>query len=63
MKRRERDVSSSASNRSSSKSGLRSMSRENSISKKELKGDSTAKVPTRGAEMSATDFMKKEEGE
>jgi hypothetical protein len=60
MKRRERDVSSSTSNRSSSKSGLRSMSRENSINKIDLKtGENTAKVSTRGAEMTATDFMKK----
>jgi hypothetical protein len=36
------------------------MSRENSINKIELKaGENTAKVSTRGAEMTATDFMKK----
>lgn len=39
------------------------MSRENSMSKRDIKGDNTAKVSTRGAEMSATDFMKKEEGD
>jgi hypothetical protein len=61
MRRRERDVSSSTSNRSSSKSGLRSMSRENSINKMELNGgENTAKVSTRGGEMTATDFMKKD---
>jgi len=37
------------------------MSRENSINKMELKGgENTAKVSTRGGEMTATDFMKKD---
>lgn len=60
---RRRDISSSASNRSASKSALRSMSRESSIKRMELKGESSAKPVVRGGEMTATDFMKKEEGD
>ena len=39
------------------------MSRESSINRMELKGESSAKPVVRGGEMTATDFMKKEEGD
>ena len=60
MQKRERDVSSSASNRSTSKSGFRrSLSRENSVGRNELqKGPDSTKVVTRGGEVSVSDFMK-----
>lgn len=64
MQKRERDVSSSASNRSASKSGLRSQSRENSVNRIELqKSVESAKATIRGGEMTVTDFMKNDDEE
>jgi hypothetical protein len=59
MQKRERDLISSGSNRSSSKSGHRSLSRENSVGRNELKkGAETANISARGGEMTVSDFMK-----
>ena len=62
QRRKDREVSSSASNRGSSKSGIRSMSRDGSINKNSAAKEPSKTLPKAG-EVTVSDFMKGETGE